>query len=158
MSLVLDLHITHERFGSRFDPSIHGRLHYPNDLNGPLNEADVDKIRQYRSDYNNRSSNTISFILTIVSMSGCLHSELVCLLFLQVHRETDHFLQHQEFSLRNPTNSSTTTTRRFPHRSSRKWVTSSTRIQLYVSIWILMTHPYFLNQTLTHHLVFHHMF
>ena len=29
----------------------------------------------------------------IVSTSGCLHSELVCLLFLQTHRETDRFFE-----------------------------------------------------------------
>ena len=40
------------------------------------------KIRQYHTDYNNRPSNSISFIL---------HGELVCLLFSQTHRETDRF-------------------------------------------------------------------
>jgi hypothetical protein len=34
-------------------------------------------------------------------VSGRLHSEFVLLLFLQAHRETDRFLQRQEFSLRN---------------------------------------------------------
>ncbi len=33
----------------------------------------------------------ISFIPAITSTSGRLHSEFVCLLFLQGHRETDHF-------------------------------------------------------------------
>ncbi len=32
VSLVLDLRITHERFGSSSDPSINGHLHYPNDV------------------------------------------------------------------------------------------------------------------------------
>ena len=89
--LVMDLHITHDRFGSSSDPSINGHLHYPNDLDGSLNEAAADKIRQYRADYNNRPSNTISFIPAIASTSGCLHSELVSLLFSQTHRETDRF-------------------------------------------------------------------
>jgi hypothetical protein len=44
MSLVLDLHIVHERFGSSTDPSIHGHLNYPNDLDMPLNEVVTDKI------------------------------------------------------------------------------------------------------------------
>jgi hypothetical protein len=35
--------------------------------------------------------------------SGRLHSEFVRLLFLQAHRQTDRFLQLQEFSLRNTT-------------------------------------------------------
>ncbi len=43
--LVLDLLIGHERFGSIFDPSINGHLHYPNDVDRPLNETDTDKIR-----------------------------------------------------------------------------------------------------------------
>jgi hypothetical protein len=43
--LVLDLRIGHERFGSTFDPSINGHLHYPNDVDRPLNETDTDKIR-----------------------------------------------------------------------------------------------------------------
>ena len=91
MSLVLDFRIAHDRFGSRSDPSINGHLHYPNDLDGPLNEVTSDKIRQYRSDYNNRPSNSISFMPAIISTSGRLHSELVRLLFLQAHRETDRF-------------------------------------------------------------------
>ena len=52
--LVLDLHISHERFGSNSDHSINGHLNYPHDLDGPLNECDADKIQQYRTDYNNR--------------------------------------------------------------------------------------------------------
>jgi hypothetical protein len=80
---VLDLRIAHERFGSTSDPSINGRLHYPNDLDGPLNEAAADKIRQYRADYNNRPSNAISFMPAIASTSGRLHSEFVRLLSLQ---------------------------------------------------------------------------
>ncbi len=50
-----------------------------------------EKIRRYRSDYNNRPSNSISFTPAIASTSGSLYSEFVCLLFLQVHRETDRF-------------------------------------------------------------------
>ncbi len=45
------------------------------------------------------ASNTISFIPLIVSTSGCLHCEIVCLLFSQDHRETDRFFQFQEFIL-----------------------------------------------------------
>ncbi len=55
-SLVMDLHITHEKCGSRSDPSINGRLYCPNDLDGPLNETTTDKIRQYRAGYINRPS------------------------------------------------------------------------------------------------------
>jgi hypothetical protein len=84
--------------GRSSDPNINGHLHYPNDLDGSLNEDDAAKIRQYRTDYNNRPSNSISFMTVIASTSGCLHSELVRLLFLQTRRETDLFLQFQEFS------------------------------------------------------------
>ena len=52
VSLVMDLHIAHEGFGSSPDPSINGHLHYPYDFDGPLNEDAVDKIRQYHTDYN----------------------------------------------------------------------------------------------------------
>ena len=89
--LVLDLRIAHDIFGSSSDPSINGHLHYPNDLDRSLNEAAADKIRQYRADYHNRPSNPISFMPAIASTSGRLHSELVRLLFLQAHRETDSF-------------------------------------------------------------------
>ncbi len=53
--LVLDLHIDHDRFGSSSDPTLNGTLHYPNpnDIDRSLNEADTDKIRKYRTDYNN---------------------------------------------------------------------------------------------------------
>ncbi len=61
MSLVLDLRIAHERFGSSSDPSNNGHLHYPNDMDRSLNEVVPDKIRKYRSDYSNNPSNVISF-------------------------------------------------------------------------------------------------
>jgi hypothetical protein len=89
--LVLDLRIAHDRFGSSSDPSLNGHLHYPNDLDGPLNEASTDKIRQYRADYNNRPSNAFCFMPAIASTSGRFHSDFVRLLFLQAHRETDRF-------------------------------------------------------------------
>jgi hypothetical protein len=50
---------------------------YPNDIHRLLNEDVTDKIRNYHTDYN--------------STYGRLHTEFVCLLFLQVHRENDRF-------------------------------------------------------------------
>jgi hypothetical protein len=79
--LVLDLRIAHERWASRSDPSLNGLLHYPNDFDGPLNEAAADKARQYRVAYNNRPSNAISCMPTMASTSGHLHCEFVRLLF-----------------------------------------------------------------------------
>jgi hypothetical protein len=91
VSLVLDLHITHDRFGSRSDPSLHVHLQYPNDIDTSLNEVVTDIIRKYRPDYNNTPPSTVSFMSTIVSTSGRLHNEFIRLLFLQAHRETDRF-------------------------------------------------------------------
>jgi hypothetical protein len=90
VSLVLDLRITHDRFGSSSDPSLNGNLHYPNNIDRSLNEDTDDKIRKCNTDYNNNPPNTVSFIPPISIVSGRLHSEFVRLLFLQSHRETDH--------------------------------------------------------------------
>ncbi len=89
--MVLDLHIAHDRFGSSSDPNLNGKLHWPNDIDKSLNEANADKIRKYRADYNNNTPHTISFMSAIVSTSGRLHSEFIRILFLQAHRETDRF-------------------------------------------------------------------
>ncbi len=94
MPLVLDLHITHDRFGSSSNPDLNGKLHCPNDMDKSLNETVADKIRKYRADYNN-NPNVISFMTTIASTSGRLseriHSEFIRILFLQAHRDTDRF-------------------------------------------------------------------
>jgi hypothetical protein len=81
----------HESFGSISDPSLNGHFHYPYDMDRTLNEDTVDKIRKYRSDYNNNPPNGISCRPVIDSTSGRLHSEFVSLLFLQDHRERDRF-------------------------------------------------------------------
>jgi hypothetical protein len=91
--LVLDLRIAHDRFGSTSDPTLNGTLHYPNpnDIDRSLNEAVTDKIRKYHEDYNNNPPYAISFMPAMASTSGRLHCEFIRLLFLQTHRETDHF-------------------------------------------------------------------
>jgi hypothetical protein len=99
----MDLRITHERWGGSSDPSINGHLRYPNDIVRSLNEDSTDKIRKYRTASDNHPPNTISFIPVITSTSGRIHSEFVFLLSLQVHRETDHFFQIQEFNFHNIT-------------------------------------------------------
>jgi hypothetical protein len=78
--LVLDLHITHERWGSSSDPTLNGKLHYPNDIDRSLNESVGDKIRKYHDDYNKNPPNSIVFMPAITSTSGRLHSEFACLL------------------------------------------------------------------------------
>jgi hypothetical protein len=90
---VLDLHIVHERWGSSSDPSLNGHLHYPNDLDGTLNETVTEQLMKY----DNTTLTiiivplTISPLDTISGTSGHLQCEFVGLLFLQVHRETDRF-------------------------------------------------------------------
>ena len=97
--LVLDLRIAHDRFGSSSDPSINGHLHYPNDIDRSQNETVTDKIRKYHADYNNNPPSSVAFMSTIASTSGRLHSEFVCLLFLQTHRETDLFFEASRVQL-----------------------------------------------------------
>ncbi len=88
---MLDLRITHDRFGSSSDPSLNDHLHYPNDIEKSLNETTSHKIRKYRPDYNHNPPITVVFIPVIVNTSGRLHSEFIRILFLQTHRETDRF-------------------------------------------------------------------
>ena len=82
--LVLDVRITHERVGCSSNPILNGHLLYPRptDIDESLNEAAVDKIRDYRADYNNRPSNAVAFMPAVASTSYRLHCELVRILFL----------------------------------------------------------------------------
>ena len=98
-------HTTHDRFGSSSDPSLNGNVHYPNDIDRSLNEAATDKIRKYRSDYNNNPPTSVSFMPVITSTSGRLHSEFIRLLFLQAHRETDRFFEASGVQLVQPNRS-----------------------------------------------------
>ncbi len=68
--MVLDLRIVHDRVGSRTDPTLNGHLKNPHNLDQSLNDTDVDKIRKYRVDYNNRSPSVVSFMSAISSTSG----------------------------------------------------------------------------------------
>ena len=80
MPLVMDLRISHDRVGSSTDPTLNGHLRYPNNLDQSLNDANADKIRKYRADYNNNPPSVVSFMSVLVSTSGRLHSEFVRLL------------------------------------------------------------------------------
>ncbi len=55
------------------------------------------------TDYNNNPPNSISFIPDIASTSGRIHSDIVRILFLQAHRETDRFFAASGFQLAQPT-------------------------------------------------------
>ena len=85
------LRIAHDRVGTSTDPTLNGHLRYSNNLDQSLNDTSSDKVRKYRTDYNMNPPNTVSFMPTIDSTSGRLHTEFVRLLFLQTHRETDRF-------------------------------------------------------------------
>ena len=67
--LVLELRIAHDSFRSSSDPNLNGHLYYPNDIDRSLNEAAADKIRKYRTDYNNNPPNVISFMSSVASTS-----------------------------------------------------------------------------------------
>ena len=135
---VLDLRIAHERFGSNSDPSINGHLHYPNNLDGSLNEAAAAQIK-----YDNTSLTIIIVPLTLSPLCllwlvrlGAYTPNLCGFYFYKLIGKVTAFLKLQEFSLRKlPVDSSTsacTAARRSPHSSKSEWVTSSPRLQLYV--------------------------
>jgi hypothetical protein len=108
---------------------------------GALNNADRNKVLHCRHLYADLSD-PIVLLTVVVNTSGQLYDDflepsfviLECSVSGELTEESDTaFLQLKEFSLRNPT-SSTTATRRSPHRSNRKLVISSRRLQLHVSI------------------------
>jgi hypothetical protein len=90
LALALSIHNKLKKW-DQCDPTLNGHLKYPNNLDQSLNDAGADIIRKYRADYNNRPPSVVSFMSSIASTSGRLHSEFVRLLFLQAHREIDRF-------------------------------------------------------------------
>ena len=101
------------------DPNLNGHLRYPNNLDRSLNESTTDKIRKYRSDYNNNPPSAVSFMAAIGSTSGRLHSEFIRLLFLQAHRETDRFFAASGVQLAQPEDTSTSAARPSPRYLNR---------------------------------------
>ena len=89
-SLVFDLSVTHERFGSSSHPQQNGLLTHPPDLDAPFRLAAQRKINNYRQQY--ADNQNISFLPAIVSTSTRMHGEFLRLIFLQAYRETEaHF-------------------------------------------------------------------
>ena len=89
-SLVFDLSITHDRFGSSTRVQQNGALSHPQDLDAPLCLAAQRKINSYRQHY--ADNQNISFLPAIMTTSSRMHGEFLRLLFLQAHRETTaHF-------------------------------------------------------------------
>ena len=90
-SLVFDLSITHDRFGSSTHVQQNGALSHPQDLDAPLRLAAQRKINSYRQHY--ADNQNISFLPAIMTTSSRMHGEFLRLLFLQAHRETTaHFI------------------------------------------------------------------
>jgi hypothetical protein len=103
-SLVFDLSITHERFGSSSHPQQNGRLTHPQDIDAPLHIAAQCKINRYRQQY--ADNQNISFLPAILSTSTRMHGDFLRLLFLQAHRETEaHFTANGMPSQRNQSDS-----------------------------------------------------
>ncbi len=82
-SLVFDLSIAHDRFGSSSHVQQNGTLSNPQDLDGPLRVAAQRKINAYRQQY-------ISFLPAIMSTSTRMHGEFLRLRFLQGDRGALH--------------------------------------------------------------------
>ena len=78
------------------DDSLHHPL--PANIKKTLHAAAAEKIREYRTDYNNRPSHSISFIPAVPTTSDRLHCELVRIWFLQTHRETPLFCSFRSWS------------------------------------------------------------
>ena len=90
-SLVFDLSIAHDRFGSSSHVQQNGLLTHPQDIDAPLHIAAQRKIAAYQQQY--ADNQNISFLPAIVSASTRMHGEFLRLLFLQAHRETEaHFI------------------------------------------------------------------
>jgi hypothetical protein len=89
-SLVFDLSITHDRFGSSSHVQQNGSLSHPQDLDGPMRVAAQRKTNAYRQTY--ADNQNISLLPAIMSTSNRMHGEFLRLLFLQAHRGTEaHF-------------------------------------------------------------------
>ena len=89
-SLVFDLSIAHDRFGSSSHVQQNGSLSHPQDLDGPMRVAAQRKTNAYKQTYTDNQN--ISILPAIMSTSNRMHGEFLRLLFLQAHRETEaHF-------------------------------------------------------------------
>ncbi len=117
---MLDLRIAHDRFRSSSDPSLNGHLHYPNDIDKSLIEVVSDKIRKYRTDYNNNPPTSVIFEPVVSSTTGRLHSEFVVDFYsYRFVGKLTVSLNLQEFIFLNTTvDSSTSSTRLNLSRSS----------------------------------------
>jgi hypothetical protein len=103
-SLVFDLSITLDRYGSSSHVHQNGLLSQTKDLDAPLRLVAQRKNNGYRQQY--ADNENISFLPAIVSTSTRMHCEFLGLLFLQAHRETEaHFTATGMPSQRNQSDS-----------------------------------------------------
>ena len=123
VSLLLDLCIAHDRWGSSSNPSLNGHLYYPTDIDRTLNETATDKFLQYRADYNHRPSHVISLRLILLVRLDVYTVNLCVFYLYRFIGKLTAFLQFQEFSWRKPT--STSDVWCSPHNSSLGSATSS---------------------------------
>ena len=87
-SLVFDLSIAHDRFGSSSHVQQNGSLSHPQDLDCPMRVAAQRKTNAYKQTY--ADNHNISFLPAIMSTSNRMHGEFLRLLyFLQAHQETE---------------------------------------------------------------------
>ncbi len=78
-SLVFDLSITHDRFGTSTHVQQNGALSHPQDLDAPLRLAAQRKTNSYRQHYPDNQN--ISFLPAIMTTSSRMHDEFLRLLF-----------------------------------------------------------------------------
>ena len=93
-SLVFDLSIAHNRFGSSRHVQQNGSLSYPQDLDCPMRVAEQRNTNDYKETY--ADNQNISFLPAIMITSNHMHCEFLRLLFLQDHRETETHLMPLE--------------------------------------------------------------
>ena len=87
--LLLPVLVTNRHGRSTSNPHTNGHLTHPDSLDRPLEIAARAKITKHQAAYSN--NNSTSFMPGVASTSGRLHRELLRLLFLQAHRETEEY-------------------------------------------------------------------
>ena len=98
---MLDLRISHDRVGSSTDPTLNGHLRYPINLDQSLNDEVVDKVRNYRADYNNTQRVWYHLCLLLLVRLGGYMVNLSDFYSYRFIGKLTAFFQIQEFSLRN---------------------------------------------------------
>ena len=78
-SLVFDLSIAHDRFGSSSHVHQNGSLSHPQDLDGPMRVAAQRKTNAYKQTYTDNQN--ISFLPAIMSTSNRMHGEFYVFFF-----------------------------------------------------------------------------